>query len=200
MMVLLPPAAAPPMSDELIHEILRRQQSMAERQETMAERQETMAERQETMAERQETMAERQEAMAERQEAMAERQEAMAERQEAFEERMRRSEAWQEAFTEEHRQLVEFLGRKFGVIDARFAAVDARFESLEARVAKNGVSIESLEHRLQIVAEGVRLNGDRIDRLQARSDDRFDHLIELIQAYHHTVITRLDRLEEREGI
>lgn len=68
----------------------------------------------------------------------------------------------------EYRQLVDFLGRKFGAIDRRFDLVDQRFEALEGRVGRVEVSGEGHRRQLQIVAEGVAMNGQRLDRHERR--------------------------------
>lgn len=78
-------------------------------------------------------------------------------------------------FSNEQRELVDFLGRKFGRIDQRFEQVDQRFEQIDQRfeqmdkrVGRVEVSVESLRHDVQVVAEGVVMNGQRLDRHELR--------------------------------
>ncbi len=75
----------------------------------------------------------------------------------------------------EQRDLVDFLGRTFGRIDQRFEQVDQHFEqvdrrfgALEGRVGRVEMTCEGLRHDLQVVAEGVTMNGERLDRHEAR--------------------------------
>lgn len=70
----------------------------------------------------------------------------------------------------EYSHLVDFLSKKFARIDARFERIDERFEQVDRRFDEQarhtGTLIENLEHQIQIVAEGVTANGQRIDRLE----------------------------------
>jgi hypothetical protein len=77
----------------------------------------------------------------------------------------------------EYGHLVDFLSKKFAHIDERFEHIDERFAHIDERFDRidlrfeeqarhTGVLMENLEHRIQIVAEGVTANGERIDRLE----------------------------------
>ncbi|MHC4924674.1 MAG: hypothetical protein ACYTG4_11465 [Planctomycetota bacterium] len=74
----------------------------------------------------------------------------------------------------QYSELIEFLGRRFDSIDRRLEALEQRVEALEKRMAaledrvtKVEVGQESMLHQLQILAEGVAMANDRLDRLEA---------------------------------
>lgn len=69
---------------------------------------------------------------------------------------------------DENRQLVDFLGAKFGIIDRRFEKLEGRIGGLEGRSARVEVSLEELRGEVRVVAEGVRMNGERLDRHEGR--------------------------------
>ena len=78
----------------------------------------------------------------------------------------------QEAFAEEHRELVGFLGRKFGRIDRHFEAIDRRFEAIDRRFVKLEVGLEGVRDEVRILAEGIAGTNQRLDRFQ----ERLEHL------------------------
>lgn len=94
---------------------------------------------------------------------------------------------------EEYRELVHFIGQ-------RFDAVDERFDGLEGRVTKNAVSIEALRDELRTVAQGVAMNGGRLDRIEPRLES-----VERIVASYGGMLVgiaeKVDSIDERiEGV
>jgi chromosome segregation ATPase len=64
----------------------------------------------------------------------------------------------------EYKALIDFLSRKFDGIDGRFEAIEGRLEAVEGRLTRLEVGAEDLRHQIRIVAEGVVLCNERIDR------------------------------------
>ena len=80
---------------------------------------------------------------------------------------------------------------RFAQVDARFAQVDTRFAQVDAGMAETnhrvdtfeerfmreirhlGVINEDLRSQIQLVAEGVVVNGQAIERLRAEMNERF---------------------------
>jgi predicted nucleic acid-binding Zn-ribbon protein len=79
-------------------------------------------------------------------------------RQDTFSEQLGALARNQEAFAEEHRELVEFLGRKFDRIDRRFVKLE--------------VGLEGVRDEVRILAEGIAGTNQRLDRFQ----ERLEHL------------------------
>ncbi|MBI2159320.1 MAG: hypothetical protein HYW08_18120 [candidate division NC10 bacterium] len=81
--------------------------------------------------------------------------------------------------TDEYRDLIAFLGTKFGEVDARFRAVDARFDRVEAGLAD------------------VRREVDRrFDDSDQKMAAGFAEVKDLIRVSHAGLDRRVKRLEE----
>ena len=81
--------------------------------------------------------------------------------------------------TDEYRELIVFLGTKFGEMDAQFRAVDARFERVEA---------------------GLQEFRDEVDRRFSDVDQKmaagFAEVKDLLRVSHTGLDRRVKRLEE----
>ncbi len=80
----------------------------------------------------------------------------------------------------EYKELVDFLGRKFDRIDQRFDQVDQRFEQVDQRFEQvegeiRGVRVlvEKNASDIRMVAEGVQVANDRLERFQAEVREEF---------------------------
>lgn len=65
----------------------------------------------------------------------------------------------------EYQSLIDFLSGKFDRIDVRFAGIDHRLDGIDGRLTKVEVTLEGTRDDVKILAEAVRMNGERIDRL-----------------------------------
>lgn len=107
----------------------------------------------------------------------------------------------------EYQELVEFLGKKFGRIDARFDAVDQRFDAIDQRfdavderLVRVEVGVERNRDDIRAVAERVTALDRKLDRkigaLRSEMNARFDDQDELIRLGYGDLARRIDRLEE----
>jgi hypothetical protein len=104
---------------------------------------------------------------------------------------------------------------RFDAIDARFSAVDARFDAvdrgmagtnqrvdtLEERVVREirhlGVITEDLRTQIQVVAEGVIVNGQAIERLRVEMNERFRENEVIVGGAFRQIRRDLDELREQ---
>lgn len=76
----------------------------------------------------------------------------------------------------EYRELVEFLGGKFGRIDQRFEQIDQRFDRMETRLIRVEVFEEENRHLIRTVAEGVTGLDRRLESFRVDVEERFRSL------------------------
>lgn len=70
------------------------------------------------------------------------------------------------------------IDERFEKIDARFDQIDARFEQIEARIERAreefqhllGLQRDSIEKKIQLLAEGQQMLLEKVERLEARVD------------------------------
>ena len=77
---------------------------------------------------------------------------------------------------DQYTELIDFLSRKFDRIDARFDAVEHRLDTVERRLAKVEVTVEDLQHQIQILAEGLSGTNSRLDRYHQDHEIRIEAL------------------------
>ena len=72
---------------------------------------------------------------------------------------------------DQYTDLIDFLAEKFARIDERFDVlesrldvVESRLDGVESRLTKVEVTVEALQHQVQILAEGLRGTNNRLDR------------------------------------
>lgn len=75
---------------------------------------------------------------------------------------------------EDYKNLIEFLGNKFDGIDKQFDDIKNNFatkDELKAQAEdylhQNKIIAENLEHRMDVLAEGFRMNGEQNERDKA---------------------------------
>lgn len=86
---------------------------------------------------------------------------------------------------------------RFDQVDRRFDQVDRRFDRLEADVQHAHVRIESLEGKVQLVAEGVANVDEKLERFRVEVRDELKGVrAELRQSYRH-LDQRITALEGR---
>lgn len=56
------------------------------------------------------------------------------------------------------------FSKQFKTMDKRFDLMDKRFDSLESEVKKNSIKIESLENKVDIIAEVQKNNTEQNER------------------------------------
>ena len=105
---------------------------------------------------------------------------------------------------DEYRQLVEFLTREFGGIDARFTQIEGRFAQIDARFAQIDAQLVAVrremgdlrrELRDEIQQQGETFQGTLTD-FRRDVDDRFDEVKGLLRLSHVDLDRRVRRLEE----
>ena len=111
-------------------------------------------------------------------------------------------------------ELVAYLDRRFEAVDRRFADMDRRFEELrdelraEMRAGDSetrrhfDVVAEDLKSRIQLVAEGVVLVDEKLERFRAEVHERFetvDRRFEAVDRRFEAIDQRFMRLETRVG-
>jgi hypothetical protein len=117
-------------------------------------------------------------------------------------------------FDEMRRGFAE-MNARFAAVDARFDAVDARFDAvdrgmvgtnqrvdtLEERVMREirhlGVITEDLRTQIQVVAEGVIVNGRAIERLSVEMNERFRENEIIVGGAFRQIRSDLDELREQ---
>ena len=91
---------------------------------------------------------------------------------------------------DQYTELIDFLADKFGRIDERFDGLEGRMDRLEGRMDRlegrmDGlegrlvnfeVGLESLRHDVQLVAEGVAMTNERLERYHADHEARITAL------------------------
>jgi len=107
-------------------------------------------------------------------------------------------------------ELVAYLDRRFEAVDGRFEAVDRRFVEMDRRFEELraemraghaetrrhfDVMAEDLKSRIQLVAEGVLLVDEKLERFRAEVHERF----EAVDRRFEAVDQRFLRLETRVG-
>jgi chaperonin cofactor prefoldin len=104
-------------------------------------------------------------------------------------------------------ELVAYLDRRFEAVDRRFADMDHRFEELrdELRAEMRAgdaetrrhfdVVAEDLKSRIQLVAEGVLLVDEKLERFRVEVHERFEAMDRRFEA----IDQRFMRLETRVG-
>jgi chaperonin cofactor prefoldin len=104
-------------------------------------------------------------------------------------------------------ELVAYLDRRFEAVDRRFADMDHRFEELrdELRAEMRAgdaetrrhfdVVAEDLKFRIQLVAEGVLLVDEKLERFRVEVHERF----EAVDRRFEAIDQRFMRLETRVG-
>ena len=119
------------------------------------------------------------------------------------------------------RELVQYLEQKFqsqeqqlrGLLDQRFEAVDRRFEQVDRQFHElrgemregqeevkrhNGILIEDLRYKVQLVAEGFATFVEgRYTQDQARIDERFRETQTLIRSSYDHINQRVENLERK---
>ena len=93
-------------------------------------------------------------------------------------------------------ELVAYLDRRFEAVDRRFVEMDRRLEELRTEVRAGDVETrrhfdviaEDLKSRIQLVAEGVLLVDEKLERFRAEVHERFE-----------AIDQRFMRLETRVG-
>ncbi len=89
---------------------------------------------------------------------------------------------------DQHTELIDFLGKKFGKIDDQFAAIDRRFESIEGRFEAIDGRFDAVDHRFDALDH-------RLDRFEASVNLRFDRLHNKLDRLHMDHELRLVALE-----
>ena len=79
-------------------------------------------------------------------------------------------------------ELVAYLDRRFEAVDRRFSEMDRRFEELRTEMRAGDadtrrhfdVVAEDLKSRIQLVAEGVLLVDEKLERFRTEVHERFE--------------------------
>ena len=75
------------------------------------------------------------------------------------------------------KELTEFLNRKFSAIDEKFAGMDQKFDVVDGKFEEVkrhfGVVAEGLEHKIQLVAEGVANVDETLERFRREVQEEF---------------------------
>ena len=109
-------------------------------------------------------------------------------------------------------ELVAYLDRRFEAVDRRFADMDRRFEEVrdELRAEMRAgpaetrrhfdVVAEDLKSRIQLVAEGVLLVDEKLERFRAEVHERFeavDRRFEAVERRFEAVDQRFEAIDQR---
>jgi chaperonin cofactor prefoldin len=111
-------------------------------------------------------------------------------------------------------ELVAYLDRRFDAVERRFAEMDRRLDELRAELRAEmrvgdaetrrhfDVVAEDLKSRIQLVAEGVLLVDEKLERFRAEVHERFeavDRRFEAVDRRFEAIDQRFMRLEARVG-
>ena len=91
------------------------------------------------------------------------------------------------------RRLVQ-TDQRFEQVDQRFERVDSRFEHRDQQSRGLFVLLESLDSKIQLVAEGVLANGEAHRALRVELDRRFEELVTLNRLSYAELERRLAQL------
>jgi hypothetical protein len=111
----------------------------------------------------------------------------------------------------EYQELAEFIGlrfdrsdrrfdtidRRLDAMDNRFDGIDERFDSMDERLRRVEILGEDTRHQVQIVAEAVTGNSQRLDAFRTEVSAEFRDVRELIQVSHGELDRRVTTLENR---
>jgi chromosome segregation ATPase len=90
----------------------------------------------------------------------------------------------------EYRQLVEFLGERFTVIDRRFDAIDRRFAGIDQR-------LDGIDRRFDAMDRRFETSDFRLASMQQYMDRRFEALQESMDTRFREVLGQLEGLYGR---
>ena len=107
-------------------------------------------------------------------------------------------------------ELVAYLDRRFEAVDRRFVEMDRRLEELRTEMRAGDVETrrhfdviaEDLKSRIQLVAEGVLLVDEKLERFRAEVHERFEAVnrrFEAVDRRFEAIDQRFMRLETRVG-
>ena len=109
-------------------------------------------------------------------------------------------------------ELVAYLDRRFDAVDRRFAEMDQRIDELRAELRAEmrvgdaetrrhfDVVAEDLKSRIQLVAEGVLLVDEKLERFRAEVHERFeavDRRFEAIDLRFEAIDRRFEAIDQR---
>jgi chromosome segregation ATPase len=86
---------------------------------------------------------------------------------------------------DEYRELVDFLGRQFTILDERFATIDQRFVAMDQRFV-------AMDQRFVAMDQGFVAMDQGFDRLEHRIEEGFREILGHLDA----IYGRLERLEQ----
>lgn len=86
-------------------------------------------------------------------------------------------------------QRFEAIGQRFEAIDQRFEAIDRRFDDVQQDVREVHILVEEMDRRVELVAEGVMANTERIRDLRSEMERQFDE----VKAVNRFSYAELDR-------
>ncbi len=91
----------------------------------------------------------------------------------------------------------ESVDRRFDKVDERFDKVDERFDELKQDFNDLGVVFEGFEGKVQLLAEIVDNNNEKLDRHREETARGFEDLRREIRANCDPLRLRIEALEER---
>jgi ubiquinone biosynthesis protein UbiJ len=103
-------------------------------------------------------------------------------------------------------ELVQYLDERFAGVDLRFEAIRREFEEMRGEMHEgfdevkrhNGILIEDLRYKVQLVAEGFATFAEgRYAQDQARVDERFRETHALIRSSYTHLNQRVENLERK---
>lgn len=89
------------------------------------------------------------------------------------------------------------VDERFSRVDEQFSRIDERFEKVETEARHTRVLLEGLDHKIQLVAEGVAGVSERLEDFKAETARNFAEVRESLATQHRNFKGSLQELENR---
>ena len=98
--------------------------------------------------------------------------------------------------TDEHGQLIQFLGQKFGEVDRRFTQIDRRFTQIDARFTQIDARFAQVDAQLLHIRREIADDRSDFEAFRVEVRQEFAGVRDLIRLSHAGLDRRVRRLEE----
>jgi archaellum component FlaC len=96
-------------------------------------------------------------------------------------------------------QRLDGIDRRIDRVEGRLGRVESRLDYVEGQVRQVYVVVEGLDHKIQLVAEGVTTVGERLERYRHEAAEATEESRSLTRLAFRHLDRRTTRLETRAG-
>ena len=94
-------------------------------------------------------------------------------------------------------ELREYLEQRFSGMEQRFGRMEQRFSAIEEELKRLGVTVESVQDQIRLVAEGHSILYGAIDRQYEQVQAELRDVRSLLKVWNELVTKRLGILEQK---